>query len=132
MPVSECYFEYGTDDTYGHKLKCDPEPDFNVSTSVSAELTGLIPGKTYHYRLVASNSKGTSDGEDQQLSTPQPPLISSLYSSGLTETTAILHAEINPDGFDTTYHFEFGPTGTYGSRAPATNVDIGSGKALKA
>ncbi len=127
-PVSECYFEYGTDDTYGHKLKCDPEPDFNVSTSVSAELTGLIPGKTYHYRLVASNSKGTSDGEDQQLSTPQPPQISSLYSSELTETTAIFHAEINPNGFDTTYHFEFGPTGTYGSRAPVTNVDIGSGE----
>ena len=127
-PVTECYFEYGTDDTYGHKLKCDPEPDFNAPTSVSAELTGLIPGKAYHYRLVGSNSKGTSDGEDQKLLTPQPPQISSLYSSGLTETTAVLHAEINPNGFDTTYHFDFGPTATYGSQAPVASVDIGSGE----
>ena len=31
---------------------------------VSATLSGLLPGTTYHYRLVATNADGTSAGAD--------------------------------------------------------------------
>ena len=44
----------------------------NVSgVSVSAVVTGLTPGRTYHYRVVASNAlPGQVDGHDQTFTTP--------------------------------------------------------------
>ena len=41
--------------------------------TVSASLTGLVPGALYHVRLVANNSDGTTFGTDQTFTTPQAP-----------------------------------------------------------
>jgi hypothetical protein len=40
---------------------------------VSANLSGLLPGTTYHYRLVAQNATGSSPGVDRQFTTLSPP-----------------------------------------------------------
>ena len=47
---------------------------------VSASLTGLVPGALYHVRLVATNSAGTTFGQDQTFTTaqaaaPPPPVL---------------------------------------------------------
>jgi hypothetical protein len=58
------YFEYGTSTNYGSK---SPDESLGASTStlnVSAPLTGLSAGTTYHYRLVATSSAGTSRSSD--------------------------------------------------------------------
>jgi hypothetical protein len=39
---------------------------------VGADLPGLQAGETYHYRIVASNEKGTVDGAEQTLTAPVP------------------------------------------------------------
>jgi hypothetical protein len=39
-----------------------------------AVVSGLAPNTTYHYRLVATNSGGTTYGYDSQLTTPGPPV----------------------------------------------------------
>ena len=57
------------------------------------------------------------------------PAIDGVYTTNVGETSADLNARINPSGFDTTYHFEYGTTPEYGSVAPATDVDIGSADA---
>lgn len=126
--VTECYFEYGTDNTYGHKLACTAETPYDAPSTVTAELTNLLPGAAYHFRLVARDSNGQSDGQDRHLSTPQAPLISGVYSSSLTETSADIQAEINPAGSDTHYQIEYGPTESYGSTTPSPEVDVGSGE----
>ncbi len=41
--------------------------------TVSASLTGLVPGALYHIRLVATNSDGTTFGTDATFTTPQAP-----------------------------------------------------------
>jgi len=51
-----------------------------TSHPVSAKVTGLVPNATYHVRLVASNSAGTSFGSDQTFTTakdppPPPPVL---------------------------------------------------------
>ena len=63
------YFEYGTTTGYGHT---EPMPSGNEATAsgpVSVQITGLTPGTTYHYRIVATSSAGTSEGSDQIFTT---------------------------------------------------------------
>lgn len=58
------YFEYGTDATYG--ATTEPKvagPEITPRTFVGV-LTGLAPGTTYHYRLVAVGAEGTTFGDD--------------------------------------------------------------------
>src|SRR3712207_6114717 len=52
------YFEYGTTTAYGTKTPSAVEGG-NAGKSVSANITGLTPNTTYHYRLVATNPSGT-------------------------------------------------------------------------
>ncbi len=63
-PVSECYFEYGTEPgKYTNKVACEQEPKTLVGTAalpVSAALTGLPPSSVRSVRLVAANANGTN------------------------------------------------------------------------
>jgi hypothetical protein len=61
-------FEYGTTTSYGSTIVGDAGSG-EGSVGVSAMLTALQPGTTYHYRLVASNVAGTSYGADHQFTT---------------------------------------------------------------
>jgi hypothetical protein len=38
-------------------------------------ITGLVPGTTYHYRLEATNSYGTTYGPDQTFTTNGPNAV---------------------------------------------------------
>jgi predicted lipoprotein with Yx(FWY)xxD motif len=65
------HFEYGTTTTYGTSV---PMPDAEVSTAgystVTQQITGLMPDTTYHWRLVSTNSvEGTVPSPDQTFST---------------------------------------------------------------
>ena len=77
------YFEYGQDTSYGKRSFPEPEA-IGEGTSPVAEtntLGGLIAGRTYHYRIVASNdNNGTPQlvyGQDEAFTTagtpPTPP-----------------------------------------------------------
>ncbi len=61
------HFEYGTTTSYGTKV---PVPDANAGSGtsnikVSQTITGLQSKTTYHFRLVATSSAGTTNGGDQ-------------------------------------------------------------------
>jgi plastocyanin len=66
------WFEYGTSTAYGGET-----PHAALSSSdVLATIAGLSPATLYHFRLVATNSGGRTDGADAVLSTaaaPPPP-----------------------------------------------------------
>jgi len=67
-------FEYGTGTSYGENT---PESasigSDNFAHEVSASLAGLAPGTTYHYRVLATNSVGTTDGPDETFITATTP-----------------------------------------------------------
>jgi hypothetical protein len=68
--VSECVFEYGTTEAYGHSEACSPAPGSGDSAvAVSAALTKLTPDTTYHYRVSATNAFGTGQGADETFTT---------------------------------------------------------------
>jgi hypothetical protein len=66
-------FEYGTSILYGSRAPIDREAlagNARAPRSFSQELTGLAPGTTYHYRIVATNAFGRALGEDRTFTTP--------------------------------------------------------------
>jgi hypothetical protein len=62
-------FEVGTDTSYGG-AKLFGNAGSGGTEAVSVGLQFLIPGTTYHYRLVATNEDGTSYGQDMTFTTP--------------------------------------------------------------
>ncbi len=126
--VLNCRFEYGYDTSYGlGALPCSPAPHFTSASNVSVNLSSLSQGARYHYRLVAENSRGeVFQTNDATISTAQEPSFENVTSSDVTATTAILSAKINPNGRETSYHFDFGPTTAYGQSSPQTSVGHGT------
>jgi hypothetical protein len=118
------YFEYGTSTSY---VRRTPTRSVSGTTNVpvSAELTSLAPGTTYHYRLVATNGSGTARGADGIFTTSSTPVASTGAASSVTTTTARLAGTVDPNGRTTTWFFEYGTTTGYGSRTPG--VSAGSG-----
>jgi hypothetical protein len=65
------YFEYGKTTSYGSKTT---EVSLGSGTSnleESRAITGLAGKTAYHFRIVATNTNGTSDGADEEFSTKQ-------------------------------------------------------------
>jgi phosphodiesterase/alkaline phosphatase D-like protein len=109
--VGKCYFEYGETVAYGDKAPCAVSPGSSASpVAVSASVTGLIKNTTYHFRIVAANAGGTSPGADQTFETaPGPPTVVAGEASAIGQTSAVLIAEINPNGGVVTqcyFHYE--------------------------
>jgi hypothetical protein len=63
------HFEYGTDTTYGQTTPEITLPYSQFPVKFDAELKGLKIGTTYHVRLVATNSAGTTYGADKVFKT---------------------------------------------------------------
>jgi hypothetical protein len=122
-------FEYGTSTSYGHTLPAPPTDLGAGSTSVpvSAALTGLEGGTTYHYRVSATDTNGnTTRSADRTFTTLPVPLIDDATATNLTANSADLHARIDPSGSDTTYRFEYGETIAYGTTPPASQGGEGT------
>jgi DNA-binding beta-propeller fold protein YncE len=66
------WFEYGTTTAYGTSVPLTQDADAGSGgsfTAVAQTATGLQPGTTYHYRIVARNSAGTATGADETVTT---------------------------------------------------------------
>ncbi len=72
-------FEYGTTTGYGQTASATPgEVSGNTSTAVSGIISGLTSGVTYHFRIKAVNSLGTSYGSDMTFTTTSSSLVSDI------------------------------------------------------
>ncbi len=78
-----------------------------VSVDVAATGRSLSPNTIEGYRVVASNSAGTSYGGEKTFVTlpGPPPVIDSVSLSHLTSTDATLEAKIDNEGVATSYQF---------------------------
>jgi hypothetical protein len=96
-------FEVGTDTSYGG-AKLFGNAGASGIEAVSAGLQYLIPGTTYHYRLVATNADGTSYGQDMTFTTPgvaapiSQPATSALISSPAVSFPSVAGAITKPQG----------------------------------
>ena len=63
-------FQYGLTKAYGKSVSADQNPVAGgYGEAVSGKVTGLSPGTTYHYRIVATNLYGVSHGSDMTFTT---------------------------------------------------------------
>jgi uncharacterized repeat protein (TIGR01451 family) len=62
-------FQYGTDTSYGAVASVAGTVTGSTPRGVSASITGLLSGITYHFRVVATNVLGAGTGLDQTFTT---------------------------------------------------------------
>jgi hypothetical protein len=67
-------FQYGTTSGYGGQTPLAPAGNGTISIKLSQTITGLQPGTTYHYRIVAVSPAGTTNGGDRTFKTASVPL----------------------------------------------------------
>ena len=112
-------FEYGTTTSYGTTTQSDWKYD---NGSYYKNLAGLACGTAYNYRAYATNSIGTSYGQNKTFTTsdctsaPQSN-ISILFYSNLKESSVTLNSAISANSSSpiTSQGFEYGTTTSYGT-----------------
>jgi phosphodiesterase/alkaline phosphatase D-like protein len=123
------HYEYGPTTSYGTSA---PVPDGSVGTDITTHsepvtIGALAANTTYHYRIVAVNGGGTTDGADHTFTTlPPPPTATTGTADQITSSGARLAGTANPNGYATTYRFEYGKTSAYGTSVPVPDGTVGS------
>jgi hypothetical protein len=62
------HFQYGTTTSYGRNTPTQTQTG-NTYRNINANISGLIAGTTYHFRIVATNANGTRFGADRIFAT---------------------------------------------------------------
>ncbi|MFI5054000.1 MAG: hypothetical protein ACHQDE_06525, partial [Acidimicrobiia bacterium] len=129
------WFQYGTTTSYGLQTGTHGAGSGTSAHSVSAGISGLVAGATYHFRLVAQNSAGTTDGADQTFTTTaaSAPQVTTGTATGVSAKAATLNGTVNPNGATTTYWFQYGTTASYGLQTSTRDAGSGtSGRSVSA
>ncbi len=117
-------FEYGTSINYGSTISAIPSP-LTDSSPVFAILSTLSEATTYHYRLKAVNSLGTTYSNDLSFTTLGNLAVPSLQSAtNISSAGATLNGLVNANYLSTVVTFEYGTTTSYGSMFTATQSPI--------
>lgn len=127
-------FQWGPTSGYGHETTLVSAGSGTTQTAVSAALSGLAAGTTYHFRIIAFSAAGTSVGGDLTFATAgsppaasPPPVVTTGSASSVTQSSAKLTGTVDPKGQATQYLFEYGLSSDYGNQTAA--VSAGSGTA---
>lgn len=116
------FFEYGTSPAYGQVTPARGIGNGSSDALVVQATSGLVAGTTYHYRLVASNSLGTSYGEDRTFQTAfSNPLAKTGAASPLPNGLVRVAGSVRTLGGSVNAFFEYGTDGvTFPIRVAAT------------
>jgi hypothetical protein len=89
--VGTAYFQHGTSTAYGASTARQGVGAAITPRAVTSTVSGLTPGTTYHFRIVAENAGGTSYGADQTFTTlplsPSVPPVNPLPALRLLNIT---------------------------------------------
>jgi plastocyanin len=123
--ATKYWFEYGT--TTGYGTQTTTIENVTTSGSKSASVGGLTANTLYHFRMVAENGTGKTEGADRTFTTGGPPTATTESATGVKSIEATLKGTVNPHGLATTYFFNYGTTTAYGQKT--TEKSAGSGTA---
>jgi hypothetical protein len=119
------YFLWGTSNEYGWTTPANALPPGGNGVMVMNTISGLNPGATYHYCVVATNSAGMAQGNDKTFTVPFPaPIVSTQPASNVTAGGVTLNASVDSQGISTGWHFEYGLTTNYGSVTPIGMIGV--------
>jgi hypothetical protein len=100
------YFQYGTTTSYGSTTTSQSR-NGNAAERVTANINGLSASTTYHFRIMAHNSAGTSYGSDRTfttLSPTGPPVVITNPATNVASFSATLNGSVDPHGLTTTVY----------------------------
>ena len=118
--TTSVYFEYGTTPSYGFATATQSKTG-NTYQNVAANINSLSASNTFHFRIVATNSAGTTYGNDTiftTLSATGSPLVITNPATNVGSSSATLKGSVDPHGLSTSVHFQYGTTTSYGSTTP--------------
>lgn len=104
--LTSAYFTFspGSTCTGNDRVLVDIAGGQEEAIKVSAELTGLEPNTEYSYCLVAKNSAGETSSLPATFHTaPVAPAIQNVSATEITDGTATLEAQIDPENSETEY-----------------------------
>lgn len=91
------HFEWGTTTGYGSSSETIDAGAGVDDIAVTAQLSGLTSGVTYHFRIVAVNSEGTSNGDDFSFTTGAA-IVTTSSISGISLSGAMAGGNVLADG----------------------------------
>ena len=113
-------FQYGSTTQYPGQTAVHSVGPPTTYATVTAMLTGLRPGTTYHFRLIAANASGTTAGNDVTFKTGglAPPIGVSAdavtgAANAIGANDAVLRGTLNASGSNVRYYFQFGTRQPY-------------------
>ena len=133
------WFQYGTTSALGSNSNL-----VNVaasSNSASVDLGGLTAGTTYYFRAVVKDATSiknasnilsfgtTSNNNNNNNNSNLPPAVYTLSASSITQTSAVVNGQVNPNGYTTTLWFEYGTSASNLNSTIGTQ-NIGAGQML--
>ncbi|HXE44559.1 MAG TPA: fibronectin type III domain-containing protein [Conexibacter sp.] len=130
--ITSYAFQYGTTTAYGQQTSLTAAGSGTADVPVRADLAGLTPGTTYHFRVIATNATGTTVGADRTFTTTgtaPPPAPTPTATTGTAQVnggSALLSGSVNPNGLATSYYFEFGTTANYGQQTAPQSAGAGT------
>ncbi len=129
-----CEFQYGTEESLktSTTVSCEQEPIGSGGGAVgaSAKVSGLSLDTTYYYRVVAKNMTGEAEGAITPFTTlGTAPLVSTGAVSMIGQSSANVTGTVTPEGAETHYYYQYGPSTEYGQRTASAEagVDVGTG-----
>jgi len=108
-------FEWGTTTDYGNETTPVVRTE---NGGITADLSGLAPNTTYHFRVKAVGRHGTVYGPDMQFTTgPAPPVATTSDAAKIKTTSATLRGTLDDLGSaaSVSVSFEWGLTISYGN-----------------
>lgn len=115
-------FEYGPSTNYGSTILAQQNPlSGDLDKTVSANLTDLNPGASYHFRIKAENTLGINYSPDMTFTTlGSVPFATLDIAKNLQYNSATIKMSVNPNYFQTTAILEYGTTNGYGNSISIT------------
>jgi len=125
------YFEYneGAVCTGGSTTPVQGEVEAQ-GTAVSAQISGLTPGRQYSFCSVAHNAaEEITAGQAVSFTTSAAaPVVDSESSSHIGSSSASVSAMVNPLGSTGSYRVEYGTSAGYGTSTPAVELPSATGR----
>jgi phosphodiesterase/alkaline phosphatase D-like protein len=127
-------FEYGGSDAYGAMTAATSAGTGTSAVAETATVTGLSPHTIYQFRLMATNAAGVAIGANESFTTGvacvpggQPaPAVTTSAATPAASGVATSHGKVDPNGCATTYTFQYGTTGAYGSVTSTASAGNGT------
>jgi DNA-binding beta-propeller fold protein YncE len=99
------------------------------AVAVHAGVSGLTPGVVYHVGLLAGNGDGSEPafGGARAFFASSRPVLGGESASDVVSGSAVLHAQVDPEGLASTYRFEYGTSTGYGASVPVPDGALAAG-----